>query len=149
MEWIKNNILRSRLNELFDLNNIDWIKISKLCEKNIVKEACKIKNKNPDISTKEIADILKINRTTVKKYINRGYLYGWTDYDFTINKYIKCNENGKVFKSPRECSEKSLEEFGVELQKNSIARCARKERSNYKGFTFEYISRREYERTIC
>lgn len=149
MEWIKNNILRSRLNELFDLNNIDWIKIYKLCEKNIVKEACKIKNKNPDMSTKEIADILKINRTTVKKYINRGYLYGWTDYDFTINKYIKCNENGKVFKSPRECSEKSLEEFGVELQKNSIARCARKERSNYKGFTFEYISRREYERTIC
>lgn len=145
MGFIKENIINSKLSEIFDLSNIDWNEIGKRCEKNIVKIISEFKNNNPCMTSKEIGKIFKISSCTVKKYVNRGYDYGWCDYDFSTNKYLICNENGEVFKSPLECSKESLKIFGIELQKNSISRCARKERSNYKGFTFDYISRREYD----
>ena len=39
-DYIKNNIINSELNKIFNLNNIDWITIEKECEKSKVKEIC-------------------------------------------------------------------------------------------------------------
>ena len=40
LDFIKNNIINSRFNKIFDLSNIDWLKIGQDSEKSIVKEVC-------------------------------------------------------------------------------------------------------------
>ena len=43
-EFISKNILNSRLNEIFDLSNINWNKCDELGFKNIVKQFCEMFN---------------------------------------------------------------------------------------------------------
>ena len=44
-EYVKNNILHSELNNLFNLNNVDWIKIGQDSEKSILLEIFLFKKK--------------------------------------------------------------------------------------------------------
>ena len=55
LEFIKNNIIHSRLNEIFDLSEIDWDKIKQNSEKSILNEICEYWNKfEKEIQTKEV-----------------------------------------------------------------------------------------------
>ena len=49
LEHIKNNIINSKLNEIFDLNEVDWVKIGQDSEKSLVKQVCDYwKNNKPN-----------------------------------------------------------------------------------------------------
>ena len=77
-EWIKNSILNSRLNEIFNLNNIKWIECEEYALKNIVKEVCDYYNK--DYSIEEIEDITKINKQTIYNHLRKGAKIGICKY---------------------------------------------------------------------
>ena len=84
-EWIKNSILNSELNNMFDLSNIDWLKCEKSSLPNLIKEVCDYWNQKEDWETAQtIADNnpwgIKA-KTTIIDYLKKGTKLGWTNYD--------------------------------------------------------------------
>jgi len=75
-QYISQNILKSRLAEIFDLSNIDW----ELCDKNsqhtIVKQVCTYFNKTTK-NIDEIGKYFNLHPETVKRYIKIGQRYNW------------------------------------------------------------------------
>lgn len=152
-EWIIKYVLNSKLNELYDLSNIDWNIIERNSLNNRVKEVCKLW-RNRITSTKEIEKIVKLDRGTVIKYLKQGTKLGWCDYDpkeESIKTSRKDNiKNGKklicinegfnyIFNSTCECHRESLDIFEVELSDREIAKVCRGNRKSHKGFVFKYI----------
>lgn len=89
--YIKNNIINSKLSELFDLSYIDWDECNKQATKNIVYEVCNYHKDNPDISPPNIAKLFKIAHITVINYLKKGVELGWCKYNKT--QYMKKKEN--------------------------------------------------------
>lgn len=155
-EYIKINILKSKLSKLGDLNKIKWDNIYKIIQSNKVKECCDIKNSKPNLSTKEIAEIMKISRKTVIDYLKRGNLLKWCSYNVLEEKrkgsaiagkstgkrvgVFKDNKSLGIFESCNELERLSKDLFGISLKFSSIACVARKERDSYKGFHFKYVA---------
>lgn len=81
LEFIKSNILKSELNNIFDLTKIDWLKCHEFALCNLVKIVCNYKKLNPDLSTVDIGKIMKLGASTVKKYLKSGSQLGWCFYD--------------------------------------------------------------------
>lgn len=77
LDFIKNNILNSRLNEIFDLNNVDWIEIGQASEKSLVKQVCDYWHLHNEINCenikqKDLKKIFKISDSTISSYLKRG-----------------------------------------------------------------------------
>jgi DNA-directed RNA polymerase subunit M/transcription elongation factor TFIIS len=70
MEFIKSNILKSELNNLFDLSQIDWLKCHEFSCNSLVKEVCDLWNKGYGIG--DIYEIKNIHRSTVRRYLVKG-----------------------------------------------------------------------------
>lgn len=164
LNWIRDNengILNSKLNELFDLSNIDWNKCERFSSTNLVKLVCEYKNNHYLLSSKEIGNIFNLNKTTVSKYLKIGNEIGWCIYDIDFErkkghintekkKYIPIIEINtlNIFNSIKECSELSKEIFKVKLSKSSIsAVCSNKYYKTIHGYKFkkiEDLSKEEY-----
>jgi hypothetical protein len=80
LEFIKANILESKLSILLNLSNINWLKCHEYGCNSLVKKCCRMWNEGIE-NTVEIGKILKLNRTTVSKYLKQGVKLGWCDYD--------------------------------------------------------------------
>ena len=84
-EFIKNNILHSRLNGIFDLSNIDWNYINEKSNKNIIKEICNywyIHNNINDekLSTSDVGKVFKMTKNTIIDYLKQGTELNWCNY---------------------------------------------------------------------
>ena len=78
LNWIKDNILKSKLNNLFDLDNIDWIKCEKFAiSNNLIKIACEYKKNNPNMTYTEIGKIMGYERHAIKRWIEKGKKLNW------------------------------------------------------------------------
>ena len=113
LEFIKNNILHSKLAELFDLSNINWFKCHEYACSSLVKITCNLWN-NGIKNTKVVADKLKINRVTVIKYLKQGNFLSWCNYNakeqmrgkkYSYTKVI-CTTTGEIFNSIIKAKEK-------------------------------------------
>jgi transposase len=155
--WIKDNILNSELNNVFDLSNIDWLKCEEFALKNRVKEACNLKKEKYNLTAKEIGKIMKLDRKTIIRYLKKGTKLGWCDYDPKAEIRKSNSKNGKMSGKPVEvfkddislgifssCSEierQSEELFGIKLLKDSMYLiCNEKQKLSYKGFKFRYCN---------
>ena len=157
--FIKNNIINSKLNEIFNLTNIDWNKIGLNSEKNIFKEVCNywyIHNNinNENITSSDIEKIFSINKGTISRWLNKGNELNWCKYNPKEEIKKTCSKNGKslgkkieifknyvslgIFYSISELSRQSEELFGVKLTASRI-RIVAKTGKKYKGYTFKYI----------
>ena len=156
LEWIKNSILNSELNKLFNLSTIDWQQCAEFANKNIVKEVCNYwNNKKEDETTTNLSELFKVNKNTIINYLKRGNKLGWCDYDSkeeTVRASSKSGKNNSkkveifknnqslgIFPSCTELSRQSEELFGVRLLISSISAVCKGERKQYKGFIFKYI----------
>jgi transposase len=157
MEWIKENVLKSRLSEIFDLKFINWNKIREFICRNLVKEVCEIwNNSNARLSTVDIAKITGLNRSTITEYLKQGKKLGWCNYDpkeeskkskRELNKkgiskpieIFKDNISLGVFPSCAELIRCSEKEFGVKFHDIYISQVCNGKKKQYKGFTFKYI----------
>lgn len=77
---IKDNILNSDLNELFDLSNIDWLEAEEFTYCNLVKMVCSYWNDNPSLTTSDISKIINFCKNTVCKWLKQGSKVGWCNY---------------------------------------------------------------------
>lgn len=91
VNYIKNNILDSQLNELFDLSNINWLKCDDYAQRNIVKDVCLFYENNNYPKYKIISDKFKISSSTITKYLNEGIKHGWckSKEQIKLNKTIE------------------------------------------------------------
>ena len=151
LEFIKNNIINSILNEIFDLSKIDWIKIGEQSCKSLVKKVCDYwylhKNiNNENISTSNLKKIFPVKDWALLSYLKKGTELGWCNYD--PKKEIKSNSKKiKIFKNNillkefdciSDLEKQSEELYGVKLRRETIYKKT-KNNQEYKGFTFEYV----------
>lgn len=159
LEFIKNNILSSKLNELFDLSKIHWNKCEEFALNNLVKIVCNYKKNSPNMTVVDISEIIDLSNATVRRYLKRGNELGWCIYNTNEekrNRNIKGANNSKEktgkqveifkdkislgrFKNCHELQRQSKSLFKIKLLQGNISRVARKEMKSYKGFAFEYV----------
>lgn len=151
IDFIKNNILQSKLNELFDLNNINWTEINRKSNKSLVKEVCdywRIHNNinNEGLTTVYVGNIVGLSRGTIEKYLHKGNTLNWCRYNVKDSLNIKNIEVLKegvslgIFEHGiQELSRKSEILFGVKLIASSICNVCNNKVKQYKGFTFKYV----------
>lgn len=168
-EYIKQNVLKDKdLNNIFDLSKVDWLKVEEFSYSNLVKTICEYKKQNPNMTTTEIGKIFKFSNTTIATYLRKGDKFRWCTYN-GYNEFIKNNlrnseknriRNGKpveifknyislgIFPSCTKLDEQSEKLFDIKLDGKSISAVCTGSRKTYKGFTFKYISKEEYEQRI-
>jgi DNA-directed RNA polymerase subunit RPC12/RpoP len=81
LDFIKSNILASELNNIVNLNNINWLECQKFASHSRVYEACEIFNQNNKLSPKEIGLQMKLSNTTVRKFLKIGNQLGICNYN--------------------------------------------------------------------
>lgn len=154
-EYIKNNFLCSELSVIFNLDVINWLKCEEYALSNLVKIVCKLKNDNPNMTTKEMMNYVNLKRATIIKYLKKGSKLGWCDYDpkdETRKSSIKSGRlNGKkveifkdnvslgIFESCHELSRQSEILFKIKLYPSDISEVCRGIKVEYKGFSFKYL----------
>ena len=159
LDHIKQNILESKLCNIFCLNDIDWLKAEEFSLSNLCKVACDYKNNNPDMTTNDIANIMRLNRKTIKGYLKKGKLLKWCIYYEKEEKRKASSKNGKANSKPvgifkdgirlhilpscRELEKQSEVLFGIKLLQSGISNVCNGKRPHHKGFTFKYINENE------
>lgn len=156
LEWVKNSILNSELNNMLDLSNINWFKCEEFAIKsNIVKEICNYwNNKEEWETTVDLAVILKVSKSSITKYLKQGQVLGWCKYNakeeirkrvINLNK-LNCKKvevfrNGislGMFSSCVQLEKQSEELFGVKLLSCKISEVCNGKTKHHKGYTFKY-----------
>ena len=159
-EFISKNILKSKLNEIFDLSNINWDKCDELGFKNIVKQSCEMFNNG--MNTDDIMKEFNIARTTVCDYLNIGTERGWCNYNgkeeqkrrlkewnkknikpLAVYNY-KTNELIGVFDKIVSCIKYLKEELNISICDVSIYKVLNEEWKKANGLYFEKITEEEY-----
>jgi hypothetical protein len=79
-EFIKQEIIRSELSNLLNLNNVNWHECNKYACNSLVKLVCDLYEKEPR-STVELGELLGLERSTVCRYLNQGAKLGMCSYD--------------------------------------------------------------------
>lgn len=155
-QYIKNSILNSKLNELFDLSNIDWLKCEEFALKNLVKEVCEYWNQKEEWeTTTNLSLLFNIHDVTIRKYLERGTRLKWCSYDPKKEVKKVASKSGKlnskqveifkddvslgVFDSVAELERQSEELFGVKLIQSGISQVCLGIKEKYKNFKFKYI----------
>lgn len=148
---IKNNVIHSKLNELFNLKNIDWNKCEEFGCKNLMKLVCDYWNKDNDISYVEKET--NLGRNTITRYLKSGTNLGlcsyypklYHDYCSKIiairynSNPIVCLENGMVFNSCKDCKNHDKEIFDINFNAGVLLKYIRNKKP-YKGYHFEFVS---------
>lgn len=80
LSYIKNNIIQSKLSNLFNLEEVDWSEIGIKCESSLVIEVIDYYNKYK-CSPVKIASYFKLSKNTVRNYIKRGEELGLCKYE--------------------------------------------------------------------
>jgi len=138
MEWIKNSVMNSELPLLlnFKESHIDWLKCEEFGSSNFLKIVCNLWNDGIK-NTTEIAEILKVSRGTIIRYLKQGVKLGWCDYNSEeqsknnlilmtqkILRKIICLTTDEVFNSITEASIK------YKVTVSNISRCCRHKRKH-------------------
>ena len=148
--YIKDNILKSKLKNILELDKVDWVSLEKeITDTNFVKIACDYFNEyKGKIRMIDIAKISNIPISTLCTLLKIGARLNMTDYDENIsssggytprefhrdNKHkVKCLETNQIFQSAKEA-----EEY-YHLDKDAIARVCRGERLTVRGLHFDWI----------
>lgn len=156
LEWIKQSIFESNLNKMFDLSDINWSKAEEYALSSRVKEACKYKRDNSELTTTDIGELMNLDKTTIIKYLKLGNkIWDCIDYIPKEENRKRGFNNGKlngkkveifkdiislgIFSSCMDLERQSEELFGVKLLFGGISSVCRGKSKYYKGFIFKYV----------
>jgi transposase-like protein len=77
-DYIKQSIINSNLP--FDVSNIDYNLADMAAQKNILIEVCRMYAEYPDYTIKKIAELYRIDKNTVVRYLRKGRELGLCEY---------------------------------------------------------------------
>ena len=80
-EFIKHNLLKSKLSQIYNLNNVDWIESSMFAMKNLSRLARDMFNDDSSMSTLQIGLKIGVGRKTVLKWLKNWANTGLCDYN--------------------------------------------------------------------
>jgi len=144
LEWIKNEILNSKLNTLFDLSNVDWGTCEEFALSSFVKIACNLWNTGL-YNTVMIHEKMRLSQGTIISYLKKGAKIGICDYLCTTNRKLEMYnlEDEKIgeFASLLDACEYALKTFDVKLQKKAISQVCTGKLKHYKGYKFKYVKK--------
>lgn len=149
LNFIKNSILNSKLNNVCDLTKINWEECERYASKiNLIKLACDYWSTIENCGTKDISKLMNISKDTIIKYLKKGKALGWCDYDVNLSrkragkknsgknnylaKKIICLETGEVFDTLVAIKENY--NFSV----GNISSCCTGKRNKAHGFHWMY-----------
>lgn len=89
IDYIKESILSSRLNEIFDLSNVSWNLLDEKATKNIYKEIC-LDYDSGGYSTKDLHEKYGFCMGTIRSVLKKGTRFGWCKYEGI--KFIKTDD---------------------------------------------------------
>lgn len=94
VDFIKENILKSKLNKFFDLSSINWVETDLYAIKNNkIKEVCDYWNQKEDWETVgTMGRIFNRDRSTIRDWLKKGNRLGWCNYN-TEEEKIKNYKN--------------------------------------------------------
>ena len=78
---ISENILRSNLAKLIDMNNVDFKACDEFATRNFIKNVCDYVKNNPEVSISQLAEQFQVARTTITKYLKTGEQNDWCHYN--------------------------------------------------------------------
>ena len=147
--YIKDSILNSQLNEIFDLSNINWGLCDVKAQKSLIQEVCKLYN-NGIHDLNDIKDILHISLWATRKYVQLGANVGWCDYTIDRSKQegrektmVPINvvdDNNNIlhhFSGIKKCAIGMTELYNINFNTPNIIKSC-KTYKPYKGFNFRY-----------
>lgn len=156
-EFIKGEILESRLSRIFDLRNVNWNECEEFAVTSLLKMVCDYWNiKNEYETTSNLAEVFKLDRSTIRDYLKRGSGIGLCSYDAESEKkrgndkshinarrkvsvYDNYNNYIDTFESITHLVKVSLDKFGVKFDGGAITHTCKGEQKTHKGFTFKYV----------
>lgn len=150
--YIMDSVIESGLLDILGIRqyDVDWEECHTRALSSKIFEVCELWNTGK-YTTVQIQDELKINRSTVQRYLNKGHELGICNYDWKkrmINKnrnngkkvsaYTSEKEHIKDFISTAHVERESVELFGFKLIASRVANSCR-HNTPYKGIYFKYI----------
>ena len=161
VDYIKSNILRSKLSVLFDLSKIDWGQADLYAMKNNrAKEIWDYwNNRGETETTEDLIKLFGLSRSTILRYLKRGHDLNLCVYNkeeerrrtgekikASLGKRVEVFKDGislGVFSSATEVERVSLELFKTQLNHSSISATIKNKQKTHKGFTFKYVENNE------
>lgn len=150
-DYIKNNIINSELNNILNLNDIDWNACEEFAMKNLSVDIWS--DFNNGIKVAELSQKYNVSKNKIRRILHVGTELNKCRYDGEAehkksimgsnynNKETKVFDlNGNLlgtYKSAKYISDNSLELFGKKLYINSIYDCCNYRIRQYKGFVFK------------
>ena len=150
---IKDNLLKSDIVKIINLNNIDWEECERFALSNRVIEICKYWNdKKENETTSDLELIFKINKTTIIKYLKKGNELGWCNYNAKEELKKAGGRNKKVVvmydldgnfimkeSSAVKLKERCLKELNIDLDTGNISKVCLGKRKAHQKHIFKYI----------
>ena len=152
---IKDNLLKSDIVKIINLNNIDWEECERFALSNRVIEICKYWNdKKENETTADLELIFKINKDTIIRYLKKGTELGWCNYNAKeeLEKSGRRSTKGKVVamydlegnfimkeNSTVKLKERCLKELNINLDTKCISGVCLGKCKTHKGYIFKYI----------
>lgn len=138
-DFIKTNIINSKLSKIINLEDIDWDAIRSECAKNLVKTICEYYELNKDIETqKYMANKFKIHEATLGRYLTIGASLNWC-VPKGSKKKIRYIEENEVFESMSECVRQLYKKYNIKVNTSNISRVCNGMKKNTKGLHFEFV----------
>lgn len=151
IDYIKDSVINSELNNVFDLSKIDWYK----CDLDSCVSLMKVCSDLWNSGMKSAVDISKevsLSKATVITYLKKFNKLGLNDYNATSEKVrgaretqeknkkaLICLNNKMIFESVIDCVNQSENVFGVKLSQSKISEVCRGNRKYHRNYQFKYI----------
>jgi transposase len=156
LDWLKKEILKSKLSELFDLSKVNWLECHEFTFNSLIKKACDLWNTGIK-NTKEIAKIIKLSRDTIVNYLKKGSEIGWCDYNakevkmkngFVSSqkrrkKVVQIKKDGEIIKEWNSISEASHQ---LNITISAISQCLNGKYKTAGGF--KWVIKSDYEKQL-
>lgn len=91
VEWIKKGILNSDITKI--VHEIDFVKLGQMASTSFVKTACDLWTSGIH-STQEIGEEMRLDSSTILRYLKRGTEIGWCNYDARTSKEAGIKKSG-------------------------------------------------------
>ncbi len=140
--FIKNSILKSELNSVFNLYNIDWDTCELKALSNRTKEICDYYT-NVSHATKKIAKHFQMDHTTIIRHLKIGNKYNWCIplYNPSDRKVIIYKDNkSNTYESAKFVSINSINILGIKDVSPQYIRFLCRKNKNFHGYTFSYAN---------
>ena len=155
INWIKNSILKSELNKIFDLTNIDWAKCGEFGLSNLIKQVClkwdEIYKNEGSLRVLQL-EFKNIERSVLIDYLKKGNELGLCHYDpkeemrksglNSGKRVFMYTLNGELVERGISCEDlkrKVLTKFNITLDPIAIGRVCNGKQKTHKGYIFKYM----------